>query len=153
MAHNATNSQRIGALRRAPETLQADFGSWQAPLGEINRYQRLSGDIVQKFDDAAPSVPVAFASSRWGSLASFGSSTHPGTKRRYGTSGNSFVAVVEFTDRLAAKAVTVGGLSSNPDSPHFDDQSGMYAQGEFRDVLFYLDQLEANLECRYSPGN
>lgn len=153
MAHNATNSQRLGALRRAAETLQTNFGSWQVPWGEINRYQRLTGDIVQKFDDTAPSLPVAFGSARWGSLASFGSSTYPGTKRMYGTSGNSFVAVVEFDDRLTAKAITVGGLSSDPNSPHFDDQSVMYTRGDFRDVLFYREQIEANLERRYSPGH
>ncbi len=153
MGHNASNAQRLSALRRAAETLQADFGSWQVPWSEINRYQRLTGDIVQKFDDAAPSIPVVFGSARWGSLASFGSSTYPGTKRMYGTSGNSFVAVVEFADRLRAKAITVGGLNSDPASPHFDDQAAMYASGEFRDVLFYKEDVEANLERRYSPGN
>lgn len=153
MAHNATTSQRLSALRRAAETLQADFGSWQVPWREINRYQRLTGDIVQKFDDSAPSLPVVFGSARWGSLASFGSSTYPGTKRMYGTSGNSFVAAVEFGDRLRAKAITVGGLSSDPASPHFDDQAAMYASGEFRDVLFYKEDVEANLERRYAPGN
>lgn len=153
MAHNATNSQRLGALRRAAETLQEDFGSWQVPWGEINRYQRLTGDIMQVFDDAAPSLPVEFGSARWGSLASFGSRTYPGTKRMYGTSGNSFVAVVEFADRLRARAITVGGLSSDPNSTHFDDQAAMYARGEFRDVMFYKEDVEANLERRYSPGN
>ena len=153
MGHNASNAQRLSALRRAAETLQADFGSWQVPWSEINRYQRLTGDIVQKFDDAAPSIPVVFGSARWGSLASFGSSTYPDTKRMYGTSGNSFVALVEFADRLRAKAITVGGLSSDPASPHFDDQAAMYANGEFRDVLFYNEDVEANLERRYSPGN
>lgn len=152
MAHNATNAQRLSALRRAAETLQADFGSWQVPWREVNRYQRLTGDIVQQFNDAAPSLPVVFGSARWGSLASFGSSTYPGTKRMYGTSGNSFVAVVEFGDKLRAKAITVGGLSSDPNSPHFDDQAAMYASGEFRDVLFYREDIEANLEHRYAPG-
>jgi len=152
MAHNATNLQRLNAMRKAAETLQNDFGSWEVPWGEVNRYQRLNGDIEQDFNDAAPSIPVVFASSRWGSLASFGSRTYPGTKRMYGTSGNSFVAVVEFADHLRAKAITVGGLNSNPDSPHFADQAAMYARGEFRDVLFYREDVEANLERRYAPG-
>lgn len=153
MANGATASQKLGALRTAAERLESDFGSWQVPWGEINRYQRLTGAIVQDFDDSAPSIPVPFASSRWGSLASFGSRTYPGTKRMYGTSGNSFVSVVEFGDRLRAKAITVGGLSSDPDSPHFDDQAQMYADGEFRDVLFYREDVEANLERAYAPGN
>jgi acyl-homoserine-lactone acylase len=152
MANNTTADQKLAALRSAAQTLEADFGSWQVPWGEINRYQRLTGDIVQDFDDAAPSIPVAFGSARWGSLASFGSRTYPGTKRMYGTSGNSFVAAIEFGDRVRAKAITVGGLQNDPSSPHFDDQAQMYADGEFRDVLFYSEDVQANLEREYHPG-
>lgn len=152
MVNNSSTSQKLNALRQAAATLTNDFGSWQVPWGEINRYQRLNGDLVQDFDDNAPSLPVAFASGRWGSLASFGARTYPGTVRMYGTSGNSFVAAVEFGNPIRAKAITVGGLQSDPDSPHFDDQAQMYADGEFRDVLFYRDDVEANLEREYHPG-
>ena len=153
LVNNATPKQLLGALNQAAETLSQDFGSWQVPWGEINRYQRITGDLVQNFDDNAPSVPVGFASGRWGALASFGARTYPGTRRMYGTSGNSFVAAVEFGKPLRAKAITVGGLQSDPESPHFDDQAEMYANGEFRDVLFYRDDIEANLEREYHPGN
>ena len=152
MVENSTPSQKLNALRQAADTLTAGFGSWQVPWGEINRYQRLTGDLVQDFDDNAPSLPVGFAAGRWGALASFGARTYPGTNRMYGTSGNSFVAAVEFGSPLRAKAITVGGLQSDPSSPHFDDQAEMYANGEFRDVLFYRDDVEANLERRYQPG-
>ena len=88
--------QKLGALAAAVGRLTRDFGTWRTPWGEINRFQRLTGDIVQPFNDAGPSIPVPFTSARWGSLASFGARTYPGTKRMYGTGGNSFVAVVEF---------------------------------------------------------
>lgn len=153
MANNTSAAEKLGSLRQAAEKLQADFGSWEVPWGEINRYQRLNGDIVQDFNDDEESLPVAFGSARWGSLASFGSRLYPGTKRMYGTSGNSFVAAVEFGERVKAKAITVGGLSSDPNSPHFDDQALMYVQGDFRDVLFYREEIDANLERVYSPGN
>ena len=152
MVNNATPDQLLGALTDAAETLTQDFGSWQVPWGEINRYQRITGDLVQAFNDDEPSIPVGFNSGRWGALSSFGARTYPGTRRMYGTSGNSFVAVVEFSSPLRAKAITVGGLQSNPDSPHFDDQAEMYANGEFRDVLFYRNDIEANLEREYRPG-
>ena len=153
MANNASSDEKLLTLRQAANQLEADFGDWKVPWGEVNRYQRLNGDIVQNFNDEAESLPVALGSSRWGSLASFGSRTYPGTKKMYGTSGNSFVAVVEFGDRVTAKAITVVGLHNDPNSPHFDDQAQMYAQGEFRDVLFYREDNEANLEIEYSPGN
>jgi acyl-homoserine-lactone acylase len=152
MVSRTTPQQRLEALKVASDRLQEDFGNWRTPLGEINRYQRLTGDIVQDFNDEAPSTPVGFASGRWGALASFGSRTYPGTKRMYGTGGNSFVAAVEFGERLRAKAVTAGGLSSDPESPHFNDQELMYCQGKFRDVLFYREDVEANMEREYHPG-
>lgn len=152
MAANASAAQHLDALREASAELESDWGSWQAPWGEVNRYQRINGDIVQQFNDEEESWPVGFASGRWGALASFGSRKYPGTRRMYGTSGNSFVAAVEFGSPLRAKAITVGGLQNDPALPHFDDQAEMYATGEFRDVLFYRDDIEANLERSYRPG-
>ncbi|MFC2096880.1 acylase [Bacteroidota bacterium] len=132
--------------------LEDDFGTWKTPWGEINRYQRNNGDIVQKFDDEAPSLPVYFASSRWGSLASFGARTYPGTKKMYGTSGNSFVAIVEFGEKLKAKSILAGGISGDTDSPHFNDQALMYSKGEFKDVLYYKEDVKKNAERTYNPG-
>ncbi|MBW8838511.1 MAG: acylase [Gemmatimonadetes bacterium] len=122
----ATARERLDALAAASDKLAADFGSWKTPWGDINRFQRLTGDIVQPFNDARPSIPVGFTSSRWGSLASFGARPYPGTKKWYGTSGNSFVAVVEFGDSVRAVAVTAGGESGHPSSPHFNDEAQRY---------------------------
>jgi acyl-homoserine-lactone acylase len=153
MATRATAKQRLAALGAAAGRLTRDFGTWRTPWGEINRYQRLTGDIVQRFDDAGPSIPVPFTSSRWGSLASFGARTYPGTRRMYGTSGNSFVAVVEFgKDSVRAKAVTAGGESGDPRSRHFNDQAERYAEGRLREVYFYPGQLEGHTERAYHPG-
>jgi acyl-homoserine-lactone acylase len=153
MATRATAEQRLGALAAAVGRLTRDFGTWKTPWGEINRFQRLTGDIVQPFSDSAPSIPVPFTSARWGSLASFGARTYPGTKRMYGTYGNSFVAVVEFgKDSVRAVAVTAGGESGDPRSKHFNDQAERYAEGRLRDVYFYPGQLEGHTERAYHPG-
>jgi acyl-homoserine-lactone acylase len=153
MATRTTGAQRLQALAAASDRLTADFGTWHTPWGEINRYQRLTGDIVQPFNDAGPSLPVGFTSAQWGSLASFGARRYPGTKKMYGTSGNSFVAVVEFgRDSVRAKAVTAGGESGDPNSPHFGDQAVRYSQGNLRDVYFYRPQLKGHIEREYHPG-
>jgi len=152
VATKATNDLRLNALAAASDRLASDFGSWKTPWGEINRYQRNNADIVQKFNDAAPSTPVGFTSARWGSLASFGARTYEGTKKMYGTTGNSFVAVVEFGDLVKAKAVTAGGESGDPASKHFGDQAERYSTGDLRDVYFYPDQLEGHVERQYQPG-
>jgi acyl-homoserine-lactone acylase len=148
----ATPQQRLEALAAASDKLAADFGSWKTPWGDINRFQRLTGDIVQPFNDAGPSTPVGFTSSRWGSLASFGARPYPGTKKWYGTSGNSFVAVVEFGDSVRAIAVTAGGESGHAGSPHFNDEAQRYATGNLREVYFYPSQLKAHTEKVYHPG-
>jgi acyl-homoserine-lactone acylase len=153
MATRATDAQRIDALVSAVDRLTQDFGGWQVPWGEINRFQRNDGAIVQKFDDAKPSIPVPFTSAQWGSLASFGAKRYPGTKRYYGTSGNSFVATVEFGPRVKAWAVTAGGESGHPGAKHFADQAGHYAAGDLRPVYFYLEDLKGHVERAYRPGN
>jgi len=152
IARKITPAQKLAALSATVDTLTAHFGSWETPWGEINRFQRLTGDIVQPFDDAGPSIPVPFVSSRWGSLASFQARAYKGTKKWYGTSGNSFVAVVEFGDSVRARAVTAGGVNGKPANPHFNDQAARYASGDLREVYFYRSQLEGHIEREYKPG-
>ena len=153
MASPARSQQRLQSLAAASDKLTADFGTWKTPWGDINRFQRLTGDIVQPFNDAGPSIPVGFASARWGSLASYGAKAYPKTKKWYGTSGNSFVAVVEFGDSVRARAVTAGGESGDPRSRHFNDQALRYSTGNLRDVYFYPSQLKGHTEREYHPGS
>ncbi len=142
----------LTALHAASDKLTADFGSWQTPWGTINRFQRNNGDIVQKFDDEQASTPVGFTSSTWGSLASFGARPYPGTKKWYGTGGNSFVAVVEFGDKVRARAISAGGESGHPRSWHFNDQIERYSTGNLREVYFYKDQWKGHTDKEYHPG-
>jgi acyl-homoserine-lactone acylase len=146
------DAEKMKTLSDAIERLQNDFGSWKTPWGEINRFQRISPAIRHPFSDEAPSIAAPFASGNFGSLASFGSAPRNGSKRWYGTSGNSFVAVVEFGPRVRAKAVSAGGESGDPSSPHFNDQAGRYAAGNLRPVYFYPDELKSHTERTYKPG-
>ena len=152
MAGKAGAKARLHALVEASDRLEQDFGSWGTPWGEINRYQRVNGDIVQPFDDAKPGIPVPFVSSRWGSLTSFDAHRWPDTRRYYGNSGNSFVAVVEFGKQVSARAITAGGESGHPDSPHFNDEAERYTTGNLRTVYFWPEQLKGHTESVYRPG-
>ena len=151
MAERAGSRARLNALLEASDRLTKDFGSWGVPWGEINRFQRIDDAIVQKFDDSKPSIPVPFTSSRWGSLASFGAHRWPGTRRYYGTSGNSFVAVVEFGPKVRARAITAGGESGHPGSKHFNDEAERYTTGNLRTVYFWPKQLKGHTERVYHP--
>ena len=152
LATKATPRERLESLAAACDTLAADFGTWRTPWGDVNRFQRLDDGIDPHFDDAKPSIPVGFTSSQWGSLASFGARRYPGTKKWYGSSGNSFVAVVEFGDSVRALAVTAGGESGDPASRHFDDEAERYATGNLRPVYFYRSELKGHTEREYHPG-
>ena len=152
MADGTSPQQKLLALAAASDRLTKDFGSWRTPWGQINRYQRLDDAIAPHFDDARPSLPVPFTSAQWGSLASFGARSYPNTKRHYGSSGNSFVAVVEFGPRVRAVAVTAGGESGHPGSPHFTDEADRYRSGQLRPVYFYPSDLSGHVERRYHPG-
>lgn len=146
-----TDVALLDAMAAAVKTLEEDFGTWETAWGEINRFQRLSGDINLQFDDDQPSLAVGMASGRWGALASYGAVTR-NTKKMYGTSGNSFIAVVEFGERVKAKSLLAGGNSGDPSSPHFYDQAQRYADADFKDVAFYREDVEVRAKITYKPG-
>lgn len=146
------HEERLQIFYDTVQMLNEDFGSWNTPWGEINRYQRLSGDIDLAFADEQPSLPIGMASGNWGALASYGARRGERTKRIYGRSGNSFVAVVEFGDTVTAKTLLAGGQSGDPDSPHFDDQAQRYADVKFKDVAYYRNDVEARAVSTYQPG-
>jgi acyl-homoserine-lactone acylase len=152
LINHPSDAERLETLARAVDALTADFGKWDTPWGEINRFQRIDGALVQPFDDSKPSIPIGFASAQWGSLASFGAKAWPGTKRWYGTYGNSFVAVVDFGAIPSARAVSAGGQSGDPASKHFNDQAQIYRTHEFRPVYFTPEALKGHVERIYTPG-
>jgi len=132
--------------------LEKSYGKWDMPWGEINRFQRISSSINNKFDDNKPSIPDGFVSSAWGMLPSYTSQIFPGTTKRYGVHGNSFICAVEFGKKIKARSLLAGGESGNENSPHFFDQGLMYSKGQFKEVLFYKEDVLQHAEKSYHPG-
>jgi acyl-homoserine lactone acylase PvdQ len=150
--NDSLRSERLTIFDLAVQKLTADFGQWDTPWGDINRLQRLTGDIDLPVDDTKPSIPIGMASGRWGALAAFGAQSVNGSKKLYGYRGNSFVAVVEFGDKVKAKSLLAGGQSGDPTSQHFYDQAQRYAQGKFKDVAYYKEDVLKRAVERYQPG-
>jgi len=148
----ATSNDLLQPFLQTVRELTAKWGNWQIPWGQVNRFQRLNDEIDAKYDDKQPSMPVGFASSQWGQLPSYTARYFPGTAKRYGVNGNSFICAVEFGKRVKAKSLLAGGESGNVNSPHFADQALMYTKGEFKDVLFYKEDVEKHIEQKYHPG-
>ena len=148
----ATTQELLAPLQTVLEELTTKFGKWQMPWGDVNRFQRLSGDLQSQYSDAETSIPVPFASALWGQLPSYNSKPFPGTNKRYGVSGNSFICAVEFGKRVTAKSLLAGGESGDAASKHFKDQAEMYTKGIFKDVLFYKEDVLKHIEQQYHPG-
>jgi acyl-homoserine-lactone acylase len=142
----------LKVLSQTVEALKSKYGTWQVPWGNINRYQRLSGDLQLAYDDNQPSLPVGMAAATWGCIPSFLAQYYPNTQKRYGYHGNSFVCAVEFGKKVKAKSLLTGGESSHPTSPHFADQADMFAKGQFKDVLFYREDVLKHAKRTYHPG-
>jgi acyl-homoserine lactone acylase PvdQ len=153
ISSKSPGNERLEIFEESLKNLKRDFGSVETLWGEFNRYQRINGDINQNFRDELPSIPIGMASGEWGALASFGTRKGSGTKRQYGVAGNSFVAVVEFGEKVQAKSMLAGGQSADPNSKHFNDQMQRYADRKFKTVAFYREDVVKRGESRYHPGN
>jgi len=152
MLKEMPDATKINFLSETLKKLKADFGTWEVAWGDVNRFQRIDNAMKAKFDDNQPSVASPFASSAWGTLPSFNSRTYLDSKKRYGYGGNSFVCAVEFGKKIKAKSLLAGGQSGNPTSKHFKDQLEMYTKAQFKDVLFYKEDVMKNMERQYNPG-
>ncbi|MFM8361910.1 MAG: penicillin acylase family protein [Haliscomenobacter sp.] len=147
-----TTHEKLQVLQETIQKLTEDFGTWKVAWGHVNRFQRLTGKVQESYDDQKPSTAIGFTGSLWGSLPAFGARNAPNTKKRYGYVGNSFVAAVEFGPRIRAKSIVTGGSSADPASPHFSDQVEGYAKHQFKDVLFYPEEVRKQAERTYHPG-
>ncbi len=152
MTTTITEADQLLLLKETMDDLEKRFGTWNIAWGEVNRFQRTSGELVETYDDGKASLPSGLASSVWGSLPSFDGRRFANTNKRYGVGGNSFVASVEFGKKVKAKSILAGGQNSNPQSKHFTDQAPLYLEGKFKDVLFYKADVLKHAERSYHPG-
>jgi len=144
----------VEALRLAMASLEKDHGTWRVAWGEVNRLQRVhTSGTEEPFSDAKPSVPVVGARGTLGTVFAFTATQPAGQKRMYGTSGNTYVAVLEFGKKLRSQSIVTLGQSANPESPHFFDQGPIYARGQFKPAWYSKGDVMANSSCRYKPGN
>jgi acyl-homoserine-lactone acylase len=123
-------------LEAAAETVESAYGSLDIAWGEVHRLRRDTLDLAAS---GAPGGPGVFR------VLGFADA---GNGRRVATSGDSFVAVVEFGEEVRAVALLGYGNASKTGSPHRTDQLALLARNQLRSVWMQRGDVEANLERR-----
>lgn len=68
--------------------------------------------------------------------------------------GSSFLMVLEFGDKgPRAKAFLTYGESGDPESPHFTDQTRLFANKQWRPILFSRDDIAADTKREYTVSS
>lgn len=153
---------KFQALIEAADGLKKTFGDWKIAWGDINRIQRHANvaDFFQiPFSDDMPSVPSAGLPGPLGVV--FNMYFTPTIelppvkviKKHYAVVGHSYVATVEFGDRIQGGSLTQFGSSGHPDSPHFMDQAQLVSERRFKPQLFYWEDVVSGCQEVYHPGD
>lgn len=128
------------ALRSAAGTLRAHFGRIDPQWGEVNRLRRGKLDLPI---DGGPDTYRAVDGQRQpdGTLTA--------------VAGDTFIMFVtwDHAGQLTSESIhQFGSATTDPNSPHYADQSPLFVAMKTKPVLFTAAQLAGNIEADYRPG-
>ncbi|HSR52637.1 MAG TPA: acylase [Acidobacteriota bacterium] len=122
-------------LEKAAEKVKAEHGSLDIAWGEVYRLQRDDVDLPSNGGPGALGI-----------FRVFGYQDENQDGRPEVIVGDSYVAAVEFSDPVQARAVMGYGNASQPGSPHRSDQLKLLSAQQLRPVWLTREEIEANLE-------
>ena len=132
----ANPNTAVNALVTAAEKVLERYGSLDVPWGTVHRLVRNDVDLPANGGPGALGIfrVIGYAETEDGRLAARG--------------GDSYVAAVEFSNPVRAKAALGYGNASQPDSPHTTDQLRLFAEKKLRPLWLTRDEIESHLESR-----
>lgn len=129
----------IAALEAAAHMVQGAFDSLYVPWGAFVRFRLGDQDL--------PGFGVGIGPGNFGSFTPNIAMPQP-DGRLATVYGDTWVAVIEFSEPAQAMAVTSYGNATQQGSPHVDDQLPLYAAKEYRPIWRTRAEIEAHLESR-----
>lgn len=155
----------VGALIAAANAVESEFGRLDPPWGDVARLQRggveepangFNGNpfgVFRVLQVDLPPIGMMAANPSQESQAIVNGANQPdGADTLVVNGGDSFIAAVEFSTPVRAKALVTYGNASQPGSPHIGDQLTLAARRELRPVWRTLEEIAAHLEMRESIG-
>jgi len=130
----------VRALEKAIDYLVTHFGDIEVPWGKVNR-------LIHGEQDLPLGGGMDVLHAIYGELQEDG--------RLKGFQGDSFIQLVRFTPDGRVESFSIhqyGSATQVIRSPHYADQSALFAERILKPVWFDLDDIMANLECEYIPG-
>lgn len=125
----------IAALSTVAQKVEAAYGSLAVSWGEVFRIQHGGVDLPAN----GAEDPLGVFRNLWFAPTETGYSN---------IGGDSFIAVVEFSNPVKAQVLNSYGNSTQPNSPHQTDQLALSAHKQLRPVWRSRSDIEAHLVSR-----
>jgi acyl-homoserine-lactone acylase len=145
------------ALAAAVKMLKQDYGTLAVAWGDVHRLRRGKLDVpiggfISEYRDEK--TFDEFRGARFGDFGAFrivrfGKDEKDGKYVAKG--GDSYVFAVEFTSPPTAHSICAYSQSDDPKSPHFTDQSELFAKEQWKRVCFTEEDIARNTERSYHP--
>ena len=126
----------VAVLEAAANEVKSNYGSLDVAWGDVHR---LRIDDVDLPANGGPGELGIFRVTNF---------CPDGEFRFRAEGGDSFVALVEFSQPVRAMVLLSYGNSSQPGSPHRTDQIGLYSQKKLRRAWLSRHEIEENLSRR-----
>jgi acyl-homoserine-lactone acylase len=132
----ADPAKAAAALNAVAETIEKDYGSLHVLWGDVLRFRRGTLDLP---GNGAPSAMGAIRTVNLGAFVD---------GKTQGVAGDTYFAVIEFSNPVHAEGLLSYGNWSKKGSAHVEDQMRLLSKKQMRPIWRARKDVEANLEAK-----